>query len=353
MLVLVAVGWVVFAQDAPLERLGSEDPRERDRAQSELLHQGRRVIPLLQQALTQTSDLEVADRLRKILDQLSRPTIQTVGDLPSAEAWAWSADGKILAAGTDSGASLYDASTGALVRTIKVSTSGTRALAFSPDETLLALQDYEQVRIVSLRTERVVRTIADASNIRHVCFLDNERFVYATDGGVHLASVQGSSNTITRLTYRFAAGGNFLALAESRYSVVDVRTNSIQAHLRPQETPAYAASTDRGMAFSPDAKWLVLEGWNGWIGLYRTGTWDMARAWCAESASVCFRFSRDSRHLIVGDARLRVWRGGDGEVVAQADTPGYVTDLVPSPADDRIVVISRDRARLVRLRFPD
>src|SRR5262249_23465552 len=120
----------------------------------------------------------------------------------------------------------------------------------------------------------------------------------------------------------------------------------------------------RGIAFSPDGRWLVVGTRSGQI-----HRWDLARedasgmSWQAHGAELSsLQFSRDGKNLYSAsqDGNVKIWENNDGMRDLDAIEAGSpVEDLALSPDGSRIAycwsnqvrVMDRNRAELGRWQF--
>jgi WD40 repeat protein len=148
--------------------------------------------------------------------------LQTLDHSESANAVAFSPDGKLLASASDGVVKLWDPATGAVLQMLEGHTD-ISAVAFSPDGKLLAsASDDQKVRLWDTATGAALQALYYSDWVITIAFSpDNKRLVSATDDGTIilwdpasgsvLQELEGHSGPVNGVT--FSPDGELLASA--------------------------------------------------------------------------------------------------------------------------------------------
>ncbi|MEW6366026.1 MAG: TIR domain-containing protein [Acidobacteriota bacterium] len=206
---------------------------------------------------------------------------------------ALSPDGRIIAAGTDSGhLLLWDAETGALLHEHRQHTGGITACAFFPDgRRLVTASNDSTLRIWDLDTGPAGRTLWSHARQVNACAV-------SPDG------------------HRIASAGE-----EGRLVIWDSATSEIICDVSPRDMGLYAC------AFSPDGRRIACGGRLHQVVILQAGSGhELARLTGHEGEVKACTFSRDGRRLLTAaaDETLRVWNldSGDALRIATGHTGG-------------------------------
>lgn len=279
------------------------------------------------------------------------------GGEANRDVWSvsYSTDGKLLASGSfDGTVKLWDALSGALVRTLEGHTDKVRGVAFNKKGDLLASTgDDRTVKLWDVASGRELKTFREKSPdaiMTSVAFSPDGKFVASSSLflGVSLWEIstghrvpltsQGTSNSVV-----FSPNGRFVASISgidketygSKITLWEVEGNRVVRTMVGQ-------GSINSLAFSPDGNLLASASLaDGTIELWEIKTGRKVRALKghvgAEATSVAF--SPDGRLLASAgfDRKLKLWNVTDGTELRTLESCEAINSVTFSP-DGRIVV---------------
>jgi WD40 repeat protein len=202
-------------------------------------------------------------------------------------ALAFSPDGRTLAVGASRDAYLFEAASGKLLRTIK-NKWPINNVAWTPDGRAVAFGWFD-VTLINPSDGTTVRTIkGDNNSIRALAF--------SPDGTLIAEGGKGEAIHVVN-----ASTGVVIKDLEPRDLILFVDGKRLSA---PEPMPQLAA------AFSPDGKRLAIAGSDRGVRIYDTATWKEEHVFAGHTMSVTdLVFLRDGRQVVSGslDHTLRMW----------------------------------------------
>lgn len=282
-----------------------------------------------------------------------------------ANVLVFSPDGRWLAVGgRDARIGLFDTESGRTIGEWRGQTAGTTALAWHEGRLLAGGNggDLRAWTIGAIETRREVSGLwRPAVGGRQVVVAPGGRWIAATLDGENCALFRGSGDPgeVRRLAgiaiplVFCGEGRRLLAVAEGRWlewRSIDGTTEAgeIAPRERLGELPTDRTWVRPGV--SSDGRWLALPDVTG-----RVQLWDLAEKrrhieWQAHAEGAWWAAVSGNGHLIASagqDQRLRVWRGSEGMLVAEAAAGGLVAGAF-SPQGDRLALARNDGALEVR-----
>ncbi len=265
----------------------------------------------------------------------------------------------VVAASTPQGiVNLYDATTGRLLRTLKVSRKGVNAVAFSPDgRTLATASDDHTVELWNVVSGAHIRTLSGHSkSVSYVVFApdgktlasasqDRSVIIWSATTGARLRTLRGHTDFVNSVAY--SPDGAVLASAADDHHVIlwnaatGRQLQTLRGHSAQVESVAFSpaaatlasggddfqvivwqakpplvkqdlaiGSAVNAVAYSPSGRTLAVGADNGTIGLYESTTGRRLNVLRGHTGAVeSLAFSPDGRTLASGsaDQTVRLW----------------------------------------------
>ncbi len=230
--------------------------------------------------------------------------------LPGEGLTSWMApspDGKLLAVPRGSNVVLFDAGTGAVVRTLVGRAIRAYGAAFSPDGTRLAsgstfhgdgaitvwdVQSGQVVHVLKGHTGDVWRTAFSGDGKRLVSgSADKTAKVWDVEKGVELFTLPGHQDTVYAVVFSPDGRSVLTGSNDGTVKVWDARTGQERKTLRVNGDNVWS------LVYSPDRKLLACGCWRGWK-LWDAKTFEAVRSGAETAAWLAF--SADSHVLLTG-----------------------------------------------------
>ena len=235
------------------------------------------------------------------------PLLNEISEGAPVQALALSADGAILAAGSDTPPmKLWNTATSTLRLTLDAPATAPDLLAFAPNAPLLATVNENAVTLWNAITGAAQPfTIKPLHPITALAFSPN---------GALLATATAPG--------RFRAGDG---LIEGEVKLWDVRTGAPRATLRwqdnepPRTANLVAGDVTNAITFSPDGTLVAGGTWRG-VALWDVATGDLKRTLLSPAPITTIAYSRDNRWLAAGRQ--------DGSVQIHDATTGALTNTL-------------------------
>ncbi|WP_406840712.1 NB-ARC domain-containing protein [Streptomyces sp. AHU1] len=282
------------------------------------------------------------------------------GSSGEVRAVAFSPDGTVLATvGDDRRVRLWNPATGVALRTLTGHGGRIKAVAFSPDGALLATADDNRVRVWNSATGATLRTLkGHEGHANAVAFSPDGSLLAGVAEDGHVRAWDPRTGTaLRRLTDHvgglralvFHPDGTLLATADDDgwVRIWDPATGTVVRSLNDQ-------IGGRALAFSPDGRLLATAGEDRRVRLWNPATGAAAQVLPAHEGYVNgMSFSPDGALLATAgyDRAVRIWNPGTGAAVRTlTGHEGGVNTLAFSPDGTLLAIAGHDRA--VRLRDP-
>ena len=305
----------------------------------------------------------------RVIDTNSGAIVQLVqeGQISSV---AISEGGGRVATGTLQGAKdgvlrLFDGATGQLRATIAGHERGVSALAFSPDERLVASGTVDgRVRVWSADTgDRLSEVPPHAAGVTEVAFSGDGALLVsgASNGTIQIAeaktgvltrTLQGGQGPVTDMA--FAPGGRVVLVAQdTEVRLWDVASGDLRATLGGYEQAVMA------MAFSPDGKTLAATASDGVTRLWAYPEGRLLReVRAAGDGGYDVAFSKDGQRLFVasGEGQSYVWDVATGVLLSRLAgatiEPGLPVARAIPLGEDTVLSVAEDGSLLRFLAGP-
>jgi WD40 repeat protein len=286
------------------------------------------------------------------IDSANAGQLDRVIELPVSErvtAVAWSSDGQLLAATSQSGIRLYSMTAlRQLPRLFQVPNGPTLGVAFSPDGSLMVTGHYDtMVRIWDVSTGGLRALLrGHMQPVWAVAFSPDGRLVASASGNpttnedstvrlwdvtgrTQTAVLQGHSGAVTCIA--FSPDGRLLASGGTDNSV---RLWDVASASPGTVLPSHVQAV-RAITFSPDGSWLASAGDDGVIALWEIGPGKQVTL-NNTSPVTALAFSPDGGLLAAaggalagnGDNRVRLWDLATDTLIATLDAYGAPAETV-------------------------
>lgn len=247
------------------------------------------------------------------------------GYRPTVLAVAFSPDGKLILAGSDETLRLWDAESGALLRSIKGHAGTVQSVAFSPDGTrLLSGSKDGAVKLWDVATGGLLRTIEaqHPTGVRAVAFSPDGKSV-------------------------LSAGG--LGSKENMLALWDAETGQLLRTFEGHPDRLLPGVTS--VAFSPDGTLVLSVGHDNKLKLWSAASGQLVRTFSGHRIKIrSLAFSRDGARVLSAGIRqtLTVWDVASGQLIDSFDGnySGQVASVAAAPAGPRVLSASGNKVRL-------
>ncbi len=242
--------------------------------------------------------------------QAIQQTIQ-LPDHVRADQTKFSPDSRWLAVNTPNAVHVYETDKGTLQATIPTGPSAVNEIAFSPDNTLLALRGPAEVQVWDMAAQRVILH-ADLPNAQLMEFNPESTLLALVDASSHvnvweMATGSGQSYTAQCSGVKYIAfvphtSELMIACDNKQVSTINVMLSNAQQGT-PQFTQFSASPDGKLFTFiNPDGSAFFLD---------RVAIWDaISRKPAADVSSLAIAYSPDGKQVAVGsdDGTIDVWQ---------------------------------------------
>jgi WD40 repeat protein len=245
---------------------------------------------------------------------------QFVGDKRTVESLAVSADGKLLAAVGyqggyyDAHVWLWNVSRRQLLRRFDPGGEGQTRIAFSPDQKVLAVGRYGQLQLWDTTTGKKTRVLPHADRAYF------SALVFSPDGNLLAAAT--SENTSLMIHH-----GNY-----------SVRLWAVGSGKELRRISGFPHQVE-ALAFSPDGKMLLANGWNSDFKLYEVASGKVVQAFREHTEKVeWLAFAPDGRTVASAsrDGTVRLWQPATGKEIRRHVCPEMPGPIAYSPDGKRL-----------------
>ena len=274
------------------------------------------------------------DRTIKLWDARSGALLRTLeGHRNWVSSVAFAPDGSTLASGSyDSTIKLWDARSGALLRTLEGHTSLVRSVAFAPDgKTLASGSEYKTIKLWDARSGELLRTLEGHTRaVRSVAFApdgntlasgswDGTIKLWDARSGALLRTLEGHMDDIRSVA--FAPDGKTLASGsyDTTIKLWDARSGALLRTLKGHTSSVYS------VAFTPDGQTLASGSWDNTVKLWDARSGALLRTLEGHMGYVrSVAFAPDGNTLASGgwDYTIKTWDARSSELQLSIDARG-------------------------------
>jgi WD40 repeat protein/uncharacterized caspase-like protein len=299
------------------------------------------------------------DKTIKLWDAATGALIRTFEDSGSVRSVAFLPDGsRVLSGGSDKMIKLWDAATGALIRTLPGHSAAVTSVAFSPDGSrVLSGSSDKTIKLWDAATGALIRTLpGHSAAVTSVAFSpDGSRVLSGSSDktiklwdaatGAPIRTLPGHSAEVVSVA--FSADGNRV-LSGSNDKTIKLWDAATGAPIRTMQGQSAAVTS---VAFSPDDS-RVLSGGKfpagNTIKLWDAGTGALIRTFQGQSQgfqSVAFSANGGGRVLAGGnDKTIKLWNAATGALIRPIEGhTGTVWSVAFSPDGSRVLSGSTDK----------
>ena len=279
------------------------------------------------------------------------PGLKTRLDRKQVTDLTFSPDGTRIAAGGDGRIWIYDAESGAQFAMLSGYTERIRALAFAPNNTLLASGSEDNtLRLWDTATAREVLTLAGDSNLV-------QALASSSPDGIPLPSwdprterllATSNENPGRVRSVAFSPDGATLASgsADGRVRLWEVETGAVLTSFSTHDGLVLA------LAFSPNGEVLASGGSDTLVRLWELDSQHLIANLRAHTDSInALAFSRNGEILASGgrDRYLQLWDMDAKDLISTFPVQeGVVRELTFSPDGEKLICVTREGALLLR-----
>ena len=280
------------------------------------------------------------------------PGLKTRFEREQVMSVSFSPDGTRIAAGGDGRIWIYDTLSGTQFAMLSDYTELVRALAFAPDNSLLASGSTDStLRFWDTTAAREVLTLAGDSNLINALAASSPDGVPMPGWDPRterlLAASPEDPGRIRSLA--FSPDGATLASgsADGKIRLWEVETGRLRSTFSAHDGLVLA------LAFSPDSETLTSGGSDTLIRRWEFGRQHLISVLRGHTASVnALAFSTDAELLVSGgrDACVQLWEMDDADPIATFQVEEYVQALAFSADDEKLMYVTQAGSLFVRER---
>lgn len=287
------------------------------------------------------------DQTFKLWDAASGALLRTIqGDSIFVDTAVFSPDGRqVLSGGVEGNMKLWDAASGVLLRIFEGGAGQIHSVAFSPDGGQVLSGSFKTLRLWDVASGAILRTFEGHSNaVNSVAFSPSGRQVLSGSddktlklwdvaSGAMLRTFEGHSNEVNSVAFSPSGRQVLSGSSDKTLKLWDAVDGTLFLTLDDHADKVIS------VAFSPDGRQVVSGSWDTTLKLWDAANGTLLRTFKGSDGVLAVAFSPDGRQVLSGSAGpLKLWDVTSGALLPTfGEHPQSIASAVFSPDGQQVL----------------